>query len=149
MPCNNNETLEPPVTNVEYNIVYRNQNAFLRVSIFAYIVHLSYYIAGRLFKLSYFDVKMSEFFVYPHSRDIKFRWSCKKSFPFCYLREIPPKDDYEGSENLEMNEFSNQQQENPPQNEIVPVSENPDFDNTDETNEALLAKSVNVEIHVE
>ena len=50
-----------------------------------------------------------------------------------------------------MNEFSNNQPENSHENENenVPVTENPDNENTDETNETLLPKSVNVEIHVE
>ena len=130
MPCNNNETLEPPVTNVEYNIVYRNQNAFLRVSIFAYIVHLSYFIVGNFFESSYFDVKLLGFFMNPLSGGIKFRFSWKKSYPFYYTYEIPPKDD---DEDLEMKELSNDQQDNSPKNEIVTVTENPDYDNSDET----------------
>ena len=50
-----------------------------------------------------------------------------------------------------MNEFSNNQPENSHENENenVPVTENPDNENTDETNETLLPKSVIVEIHVE
>ena len=66
-------------------------------------------------------------------------------------QKIPPEDEDESSENLEMNEFSNNQPENSHENENenVPVTENPDNENTDETNETLLPKSVNVEIHVE